>query len=435
MQDLPQANASIHQSAFARDRLKKRKAREIRFRLVGLIAIVAAVAALCWLVISLVGTGYTAFYQHFMTIKVDLAADILDPDGARDPESLRRANYRKIIQQALYDRFPDVTGRRDKRELFQIISASGATNYVRQKVYNDPSLVGRTIEITVPTSDDVDQLLKGHIDRGVPEKLRRISDRQIAWIDALKESGEVKPKFNTIFFTATDSRDPELAGIASAVVGSVMAIIVAFVLAAPIGVGAAIYLDEFAPKNSVTDFIEININNLAAVPSIVFGLLGLAVLLNFFGMPRSAPLVGGIVLALMTFPTIIITTRASLRAVPPSIRNGALSVGASHMQAVFHHKLPLAMPGILTGAIIGMARALGETAPLLMIGMVAFVTEIPSSIAAPASTLPVQIFLWSDSAERAWAERASAAILVLLVVLIAMNAVAIILRSRLERRW
>ena len=426
---------SIHQSDLALKRLAKRKAKETRFRYAGVVAVGIAMVMLGWLVVSLVGTGYTAFYQHYLTIDVVLSESDLDPDGARDAEQLRKANFRKIIQQALYSRFPEVTDRRSKRALFQIVSASGATNHVRQMVFQNPTLVGREMTITVPTSDDVDQLLKGYIDRNAPEELRKVSDQQIEWVDQLVASGELTREFNWRFFTAADSRDPELAGIAGAVVGSVMAIGVALLLSVPVGVGAAVYLEEFAPKNRLTDFIEININNLAAVPSIVFGLLGLAVFLNFFGLPRSAPLVGGMVLGLMTLPTIIIATRSALRAVSPSIVDGALSLGASHTQAVFHHKVPLAAPGILTGSIIGMAQALGETAPLLMIGMVAFVTEIPTSIMEPASALPVQIFLWSDSAERAWAERASAAIIVLLIVLISMNAIAIFLRSRLERRW
>lgn len=429
------AEISIHQSARALKRLKVRKASEMRFRLFGMGAVIVAVSMLGWLLISIVGAGYTAFYQHYLTIKVELTESVIDPSGERDPDAMRKANFRKIMQDAVYARFPEVTERRDKSALFKIVSASGAANEARQLVYEDPALVGQTLTLTVPTSDDIDQLLKGYIDREAPENRRKVSDQQIAWVDALKASGEIQAKFNRTFFTGTDSRDPELAGIAGAVVGSLMALFVTFIVSVPIGVGAAIYLEEFAPQNRFTDFVEININNLAAVPSIVFGLLGLAVFLNFFGMPRSAPLVGGLVLALMTLPTIIIATRSALRAVSPSIVNGALSLGASHTQAVFHHKAPLAAPGILTGAIIGIAQALGETAPLLMIGMVAFVTEIPSSLTEPASALPVQIFLWSDSAERAWAERTSAAIIVLLTVLIFMNALAIFLRNKLERRW
>ena len=415
-------------------RLKKRRGVEFRFRLWGKAAVGFALAALIWLLVSIVGTGHSAFSQHFMTLDFELSESTLDPTGARDAEKLRGANYRRIVQQTLYAQFPDVTERKAKQEVFGLVSASGATNQLRQMVYQDPSLVGETVRVTVPTSDQVDQLFKGYIKRETEESRRKVSNRQIEWADSLKERGVIRKKFNKILFTNPDSRDPELAGIASAILGSVMILVVAFVLAFPIGVGSAIYLDEFAPKNKFTDFIELNINNLAAVPSIVFGLLGLAVFLNFMGMPRSIPLVGGMVLALRVFPTITIATRSAMQSVSPSIVDGALSLGASHTQAVFKQKLPLAGPGILTGSIIGMAQALGETAPLLMIGMVAFVTEVPTSIAEPATALPVQIFLWSDSAERAWAERTSAAIIVLLVVLITMNGFAIWLRNRLEKR-
>ena len=400
----------------------------------GRAAVLFALGALVWLLVSIVGTGYTAFQQHFMELEFEVTESIIAPDGTRDPEKLRGANYRRIVQNTMYSQFPEVTGRKDKQELFGLVSASGATNQIRQLVFNNPDLVGKTLTLTVPASDQIDQLLKGYIKRETDESRRKVSNQQIAWADTLKERGVIKKKFNRILFMNPDSRDPELAGIASAVVGSVMILVVAFVLAFPIGVGAAIYLDEFAPKGKFTDFIEININNLAAVPSIVFGLLGLAVFLNFMGMPRSLPLVGGMVLALRIFPTITIATRSAMQGVSPSIVDGALSLGASHTQAVFQQKLPLAAPGILTGSIIGMAQALGETAPLLMIGMVAFVTEVPNSITEPATALPVQIFLWSDSAERAWAERTSAAIIILLVVLITMNGFAIWLRNRLEQR-
>lgn len=425
---------SVHQSDYAVKRLKKRYGKEWRFRMWGRAAIGFALAALAWLLFSLVGTGFTAFHQNFMEIEVELSESVLDPQELRDPEKLRGANYRRIVQETMYAKFPEVTDRKAKQELFALVSASGATNQLRQMVYKNPDLVGQTLTITTPTSDQVDQLLKGYIKRDVPEARRKVSDQQIAWVDTLKERGVITKKFNTILFTNPDSRDPELAGIASAVIGSIMIVLIAFLMALPIGVGAAIYLDEFAPKNKFTDFIEININNLAAVPSIVFGLLGLAIFINFMGLPRSIPLVGGMVLALRAFPTIVIATRASLRSVSPAMVDGALSLGASHVQSVFHQKLPLAGPGILTGSIIAMAQVLGETAPLLMIGMVAFVTEIPNSVTDPATALPVQIFLWSDSAERAWSERTAAAIIVLLVVLVCMNGLAIWLRNRLEKR-
>jgi phosphate transport system permease protein len=429
------ASASLHTSDFAHKRLKKRYRKEHRFRLWGIGAVAFALLSLGWLLTSLVGTGFTAFQQNFMTLDVKLEQSLIAPDGTTDAQALRGGNYRKIMQDTMYAQFPDVTERREKQALFALVSASGATNHLRQMVVENPSLIGQTVEVVVPASDQVDQLLKGYIDRDLPEARRpKMTDAQIVWIDALVENGIIKKKFNTILFTNPDSRDPELAGIASAVVGSVMIVLISFILALPIGVGAAIYLDEFAPKNRFTDLIEININNLAAVPSIVFGLLGLAVFINFFGFQRSIPLVGGMVLALRAFPTIVIATRASLRAVSPSMVNGALSLGASHIQAVFQQKVPLAAPGILTGSIIAMAQVLGETAPLLMIGMVAFVTEVPNSVTDPATALPVQIFLWSDSAERAWSERTAAAIIILLLILVTMNALAIWLRTRLEKR-
>lgn len=268
-----------------------------------------------------------------------------------------------------------------------------------------------------------------------PATNRKVSDQEVAWLEALRDRGMVENRFNTMFFTAGDSREPELAGIRGALVGSALTLLVTLVLCLPIGVAAAIYLEEFAPKNRLTEIIEVNINNLAAVPSIVFGLLGLAVFLSFFGLPRSAPLVGGLVLALLVLPTIIIASRAAIKAVPPSIKEAALGVGASHQQAVFHHVLPLAMPGIMTGTIIGMAHALGETAPLLMIGMVAFIVEPATSITDAATVLPVQIYLWSDLPEIAFQAKTAAAIMVLLVFLFVMNGAAILLRKRFERRW
>jgi phosphate transport system permease protein len=268
-----------------------------------------------------------------------------------------------------------------------------------------------------------------------PEANRRLGDREVAWLERLSETGLVESGFNWRFFTAGDSREPELAGIRGALFGSALTLLVTLIICLPLGVAAAIYLEEFAVKNRVTELIEVNINNLAAVPSIVFGLLGLAVFLNFVGLPRSAPLVGGLVLALLVLPTIIIAARAALKAVPPSIKEAALGVGASHQQAVFHHVLPLAVPGILTGTIIGMAHALGETAPLLMIGMVAFIVEVPTSVTQAGTVLPVQIYLWSDLPEIAFQAKTAAAIIVLLLFLFVMNGTAIFLRRRFERRW
>jgi len=334
----------------------------------------------------------------------------------------------------LREKFPEVTGRKDKRALYSILS-SGAPYQLLDMVRADPDLIGTRQTVALIADDDIDMLVKGHIDRDADAADRRVNDTTIAWIDRLESEGAVSLKFNTGFFTNGDSREPELAGIGGAAAGSFYTLLVTLSLSFPIGVAAAVYLEEFAPKNRWTDLVEVNINNLAAVPSIVFGLLGLAMFINLFGLPRSAPLVGGLVLTLMTLPTIIIAARASLKSVPPSIREAALGVGASKMQTVFQHVIPLAMPGMLTGTIIGMAQALGETAPLLMIGMVAFIVDIPGSPMDPSTVLPVQVYLWADSPERAFVERTSAAIMVLLAFLIAMNTFAVIMRRRFERRW
>ena len=326
-----------------------------------------------------------------------------------------------------------MTTRKERRKLLKLVSTA-ARFELRALVVDDPSIVGQTRRVRLTASSDVDMLAKGSAPRDVPEDERRLDDRQLGWLDALEAAGFVETGFNGAFFVNGDSREPEIAGVGGAIMGSFYMLLVTLVLAFPIGVTAAIYLEEFAPKNRITDLIEVNVNNLAAVPSIVFGLLGLAVFINLFHLPRSAPIVGGLTLTLMTLPTIIIAARAALKAVPPSIREAAYGVGASPIQVVFHHVLPLATPGILTGTIIGMARALGETAPLLMIGMVAFIVDIPGGPFDPATALPVQIFLWADSPERGFVEKVSAAILVLLAFLILMNAVAIYLRRKFEVR-
>jgi phosphate transport system permease protein len=414
--------------------LHKRRSAERRFKLYGKTAIVMALVFLAMLFTSIVGNGYSAFLQTYIKLDIPIDAASIDPQGTRDPQTLRQANYAGLIKATLRDMFPEVTSRREKRSLYGLVS-NGADYQLRNMVLADPDLIGTTVSLWVPSDDDIDMLMKGHIDRNAPEAERRVKDNQIAWLDRLAEEGRIEKRFNRTFFTAGDSRDPELAGIWGAAVGSFYTLIVTLILSFPLGVAAAVYLEEFAPKNRLTDLIEVNINNLAAVPSIVFGLLGLAVFINFFGLPRSAPIVGGLVLTLMTLPTIIIAGRAALKSVPPSIREAALGVGASPMQAMMYHVLPLAMPGMLTGTIIGMAQALGETAPLLMIGMVAFIVDIPGGVFDPAAVLPVQIYLWADSPERAFVEKTSAAILVLLGFLVAMNALAVVLRKRFERRW
>ncbi|MFQ5775568.1 MAG: phosphate ABC transporter permease PstA [Kiloniellaceae bacterium] len=415
-------------------RLRRRYAAEARLRLYGLLAILVAVVMLGLLLVSIVAKGYTAFFQTHIGLEVTFDPAVIDPEGARDPAALRGADYQALVKRALRERFPEVTGRREKRALAGLVSA-GAGFKLREMVLADPGLIGTTRRVWVKSSDEVDSFVKGQIPREVPEADRRLKDNAIAWVDALSAAGLVDVRFNTTFFTAGDSREPEQAGIWGAVVGSFLTLTVTLALSFPVGVLAAAYLEEFAPKNRWTDLIEVNINNLAAVPSIVFGLLGLAIFLNVFGLPRSAPLVGGMVLALMTLPTIIIAARAALKAVPPSVREAALAVGASQLQVVTHHVLPLAVPGILTGTIIGMARALGESAPLLMVGMVAFIVDIPAGFNDPATVLPVQIYLWADSPERAFVAKTSAATVVLLAFLIAMNALAVVLRRRFERRW
>jgi phosphate transport system permease protein len=408
--------------------LTRRYRAERRFRIYGAVAICLSLAFLGLLFATIVGKGYSAFRQ------TELKLDIFFDPAAFEDALLADANYASLVKAALSKRFPDVSGRQGKRDLYALVSP-GAAFQLRRKVIRQRELVGQVESIWVLANDDVDMLVKGHIDRRLPENERRLKDDQLAWLDQLDREGRVRMALNTTFFSNGDSREPELAGIWGAMVGSFYTLTVTLLLSFPIGVAAAVYLEEFAPKNRWTDIIEVNINNLAAVPSIVFGLLGLAVFLNFFGLPRSAPLVGGLVLTLMTLPTIIIASRASLKSVPPSIREAALGVGASKNQMVFHHVLPLAMPGMMTGTIIGMAQALGETAPLLMIGMVAFIVDIPSGFTDPSTVLPVQIYLWADSPERAFVERTSAAIMVLLAFLIAMNALAVFLRKRFEKRW
>ena len=414
--------------------LKKRYAREARFRRIGLGAVILGLLFVSVLFIDIVSKGYTAFVQTYIELEVYFDPEVIDPQGTRDRQAIAGADFRQIARTPLKALFPEVTGRRDQRALYSILS-SGAPYQLLEMVHDDPTLIGQRVSVDLIADDDIDMLVKGHIDRNAPAQDRRVEDTTIAWVDRLEALGLIKSKFNTGFFTNGDSREPELAGIGGAVTGSFYTLLVTLVLSFPIGVAAAVYLEEFAPQNRITDLIEVNINNLAAVPSIVFGLLGLAMFINLFGLPRSAPLVGGLVLTLMTLPTIIIAARAALKSVPPSIREAALGVGASKMQTVFHHVLPLAMPGMLTGTIIGMAQALGETAPLLMIGMVAFVVDIPGGPMDPSTVLPVQVYLWADSPERAFVERTSAAIIVLLAFLIAMNTFAVIMRRRFERRW
>lgn len=407
--------------------LNRRYRKERRFRIFGFVSVLISVSFLCLLFIFIISNGYTVFQQTMIRLDVFLDTAVIDKDD------LAGTNYSKLVHDALLSVYPDVTKHNDKRKLYGLVSTNAA--YLLQEfVAQNRHEIGTTIQIWVPADDDVDMLMKGRIDLDRPESQRRIDDRELGWVNQLVRQGQIKKVFNMTFFTSGDSREPELAGIWGAVCGSFYTLIVTLGLSFPIGAAAAVYLEEFAPKNRWTDIIEVNINNLAAVPSIVFGLLGLAVFLNFFGLPRSVPLVGGLVLTLMTLPTIIITSRSALKAVPPSIREAGLGIGASKVQMVAHHVLPQAVPGMLTGTIIGMARALGETAPLLMIGMVAFIVDIPAGFTDPSTVLPVQIYLWAESPEKAFLEKTSAAIMVLLIFLMVMNGAAVLLRKRFERK-
>jgi phosphate transport system permease protein len=421
-----------------RRRLRRRHAAERRFQIYGVLAIGVAIVTLGGLLYSIASKGYSAFVQTQVLLDVHfdtaVLGDLADLDEEARRRALRSADFGALTRLALQREFPEVSGRRDVRRLQALVS-TGARSVLRDRLEAEPELLGKTASLWVPADDEVDMLMKGAISRDVPESERRITDQQIAWLDALEGSGRVRTAFNTTFLTAGDSREPELAGVWGAVVGSFMTLVVTLVVSFPLGVFAAIYLEEFATRNRWNDLIEVNINNLAAVPSIVFGLLGLAVFLNLMNLPRSAPVVGGLTLALMTLPTIIIAGRSAIQAVPPSIRKAAQGVGASPLQVVAHHVLPLALPGILTGTIIGMARALGETAPLLMIGMVAFIVDVPGSMTDAATALPVQVFLWADSPERGFVEKVSGAIIVLLTFLLVMNAGAIVLRQKFEKRW
>jgi len=403
------------------DLLKKRYATERRFKAYGFGAIAITAAFLIFLVLDLVIKAIPAIIVNEAVLSV-----MVDP-AMVDTANPLAGDYLGMTKKALAEQFPEITSRAEKKALNGLLSA-GAADILQARVTANPALIGQQVSVPVALNSNADLYLRG-IDDG------QLSDKQKELITALKDKGLTTHGIAWNFFLNGDSREPELAGIKGALIGSVLTIFVTLSLALPLGVAAALYLEEFAAKNWITDVIEININNLAAVPSIIFGLLGLAVFLNVFGVPRSTPLVGGLVLSLLVLPTIIIASRAAIKSVPPSIKEAALGVGASHVQAVFHHVLPLAVPGILTGTILGVARALGETAPLLMIGMIAFIVDVPHGFSDAATVLPVQVFLWSDLPEAAFQSRTAAAIILLLIVLFAFNALAIYLRKRFERRW
>ncbi|HET9766413.1 MAG TPA: phosphate ABC transporter permease PstA [Thermoanaerobaculia bacterium] len=424
-----------------RDRLRKRKGRDRRFRLYCIAAIGLALTFLVVLFVDIARKGWSGFTVTTVRLPVFFDPEVINPGGTLDSsgrpgrpdaQALMSADYATLWREPLKARFP-VEGREQRRALYGLLGEA-ATYRLRDMVVDDPALIGKRVVVWLPSSTDVDQVHKGKVPRSQAEG-GLLDDQQLAWLTALEKAGDVRLRWNGTFFTSGDSRDPQQAGILAALLGSFYAILVTLLISFPLGVAAAVYLEELAPKNRRwLDMIEVNINNLAAVPSIVFGLLGLAVFLNVFGLPRSSPLAGGMILSLMTLPVIIIAGRAALQAVPPSIRHAAYALGATPLQVIQHHVLPMAMPGILTGTIIGLARAVGESAPLLMVGMVAFVVDPPKTPLDPASALPVQVYLWADSPERGFVEKTSAAILVLLAFLIAMNSVAVILRRRWERR-
>ena len=414
--------------------LKTRGRSESRFQGLGLAAISTAILFLILLFAGILSNGIPGMFQHYVTLEVTLDKERMDPQGDMSVESLYAGDAATLVNEALLNSLGNPTGRKAKRAARGIMSSASDLRLTEFAVAN-PSLIGQTVSVKFALDDDIDSFMRGFISRETPEAERRINDQVIEFVDILNDTGRISYELSDYLFFGSASRNAEIAGIKGALIGSIFTLAVCLIIAFPLGVATAVYLEEIAPKNRITEIIEININNLAAVPSVVFGIMGLAIFIVTFGLPRSIPLVGGIVLALMTLPTIIISSRAAIRAVPPSIRDAALGVGASKMQTIFHHVIPLALPGMLTGTIIGMAQALGETAPLLMIGMVAFIVDIPGGVAEPATALPVQIFMWADFAERMFIQKTSAAIIVLLAFLITMNAAAIVLRKKLERRW
>ena len=418
--------------ALIKQSLKRRNRAERNFQWFGKLGVALGLAAVILLFVDIISKGSGAFRATYIQLEIEYDPEAIGILNVNDTEEFIFANWQNLAKKSLRDLFPEVTKRGERRKLNNLVSEGSGFDF-RDQLTQNPSLWGTKETLWILADDDIDTYYKSWLDDDPFSA--RLTSEQIKWIDQLHNDDLIALKFNTKFFERGDSREPEQAGIKGALIGSFLTLILTLLMSFPMGVTAAIYLEEFAPKNKWTDLIEVNINNLAAVPSIIFGLLGLAIFINFFGIPRSIPVLGAIVLALMTLPTIIITSRAAIKSVPPSIREAALGVGASKFQTTLHHVLPLSLPGMLTGAIIGMARALGETAPLLMIGMVAFIVDIPGGFTDPATVLPVQIFLWIDSPERAFVEKTSAAIIILLSFLMVMNFVAVYLRKRLERRW
>ena len=444
----PQPAGSRKGSLLQQDaRTKRRNAAEARFKFYGILAVATGLLFLVMLLWAIISNGSQAFSQTFVTVQVELLESKLDKKGERNIEDIKKVStfgYSPLVQNALLNAVEKSgieTPLSKGKDMKPILSASAAAQ-LRDYVIANPDKIGDTVEFRFLASSRVDGYLKDRVTRESIARDKNIDAAHLDLVDALIEVGTIEKTFNWSFITGSDASDtrPESAGMGVSMLGSLFMMLVVLGLSLPIGVAASIYLEEFAPQNRWTDLIEVNISNLAAVPSIVFGILGLAVFIQFAHLPQSAPLVGGLVLTLMTLPTIIIATRASLKAVPPSIRDAALGVGASKMQSVFHHVLPLAAPGILTGTIIGLAQALGETAPLLLIGMVGFIASnypegVMDGFVSPNSAMPAQIYEWAKRADPAFYERAWGGIIILLVFLITMNIIAILLRRRFERRW
>ena len=414
--------------------LKKRKRQESRFKIYGLLGIATAVTFLCIILSSIVMEGKKAFLSTYIKLEVYFDPDIIYTDNDQKEEDIKFANFQKIIKNSLNSFFPEISDKGELRKLSNFISSSEEENLMKL-VLKNKQLVGQKITLWLLASSKIDVINKNPDMELIAEEDRLISDLELNWLNEIRSANNIKSNFNKNFFVKADSTEPEQAGIWGSLVGSFFTLFVTLILSFPIAVAAGVFLEELAPKNKFTDFIEVNINNLAAVPSIIFGLLGLAIFLNVMHLPRSAPIVGGMVLALMTLPTIIIATRASLKAVPPSIREAAIGLGATKFQTVTHHVLPLSLPGILTGTIIGMSQALGESAPLLMIGMVAFIVDVPGSFLDSSTVLPVQIYLWKSTAARGFVELTAAGVMVLLSFLILMNGIAVFIRQKFEKKW
>lgn len=416
------------------DSLIKRQKSEKNFKLFGLIGIICAVSFLIIILTSIIIEGKKAFVSTYIKLDVFFDSKIIDPDNTKEDSVIKSANFNEIITKSILENFPEVTDRKEKIKLSTFISSSAEDELIKL-IMLDKALIDQKKELWLLASSTIDVIHKNPDMLNFPEDERLIDDKESKWFQWFLSEEKIKFSTNKNFFSNADSTEPEQAGIWGAFVGSFLTLFVTLILSFPIAVAAGVFLEELAPKNKFTDFIEVNINNLAAVPSIIFGLLGLAIFLNVMHLPRSAPIVGGMVLALMTLPTIIIATRASLRAVPPSIREAAIGLGATKFQTVTHHVLPLSMPGISTGTIIGMSQALGESAPLLMIGMVAFIVDSPGSIFDSATVLPVQIYLWKSTAARGFVELTAAGVMVLLSFLVLMNAIAVYVRYKFEKKW